>query len=430
LNWFQSLGASLFGLNDYITEQWGTDIFMLDPNADFTNFTNDKLKVLAVFSNPAVLKVFKLQCDMFSMGEVYVYRNGKPVATDPFITLINNPNPFQQKSQFLWDYMFWKMIGNAYCYVDSDSAMSDTNKLYMLDSSKMIFPADMNQYKDRIVLSKATELAINDIPIAYNYSNGTFDSFKWGRITHIPDLSNGNGNWFRGNSTIDALYQIIANSKASAKSKNITVRYAGKYMVAGQQDPNNVQQLPLSSEEQQSIESKMNGIKNVHAVKSMIDIKRFVESSAVIGDLDKSYWDDYFKVGSLFGIPRDVLEASLSGSTYENQEIARGAHVDYTLQPAGDQFMNALTKRFGYTTKSIVISWDHLPFTNAGAKLKAQADLFVSQALINFMKAGVKVEEINHILDTEFTELNYDTANASAGQTNSSATDQGSNQQQ
>ncbi len=411
MNWFQSLGASLFGLNSYITEQWGSDLFMLDPNADFTNFTNDKLKLQAIFSNPAVLKVFKLQCDMFSLGEVYVYRNGKALENDPFLNLINNPNPFQQKQQFLWDYMFWKMVGNAYCYVDSDSAQSETNKLYMLDSSKMLFPAEMNKYKDRLVLSSALEQIINDLQITYTYSIGDQQQIKWGRISFIPDLSNGQGNWFRGQSTIDALYQIIANSKASPQSKNITVRYAGKYMVAGQQDPNNVTQLPMSDPEKQDIETKMNGYKSVHAVKSMIDIKRFVESSAVIGDLDKSYWDDYFKVGSLYGIPRDVLEASLDGSTYENQEIARGAHVDYTLRPAGNQLMNALSKRFGYTTKSIQMSWDHLPFTQASEMNKARSDLFLSQALINFMKAGVKIDEINYTLDTEFTTLNYDTAN-------------------
>jgi len=422
MNWFQSIAASIFGLNDYI-EQWGpNDMFMLDPNADFTNFSNDRLKVAAVFSNPAVLKVFKLQCDMFSMGEVYVYRNGKIVPNDPFITLINNPNPFQQKSQFLWDYMFWKMIGNAYCYVDSDSAQSTTNKLYMLDSYKMVFPAEMNKYRDMIVLSSATEKLINELIINYRYSGGDSQQIKWGRITHVPDLSNGTGNWFRGSSTIDAIYQIIANGRAGAGSKNITLRFAGKYMVAGKADPNNILQSPLHEDEKKDIETKMNGTKSVHAVKSMIDIKRFVEQSAVIEDLDKSYWDDYFKVGSLFGIPRDVLEASLKGSTYENQEIARGAHVDYTLQPAGDQLMNAFTKRFGYSTKSIVISWDHLPFTQASAKLKAQGQLFLSQALINFMKAGVKIDEINSTLDTEFTHLDYATINAVPVQAGTSKT--------
>lgn len=427
MNWFQQLGVSLFGLNDYIFEQWDNgDYFMLDPNADFTNFTNDKLKIQAVFSNPAVLKVFKLQCDMFSMGEVYVYRNGKSLENDPFLNLINNPNPFQQKSQFLWDYMFWKMIGNSYLLVDSDSIQSDTNKMYWMDSSKMTFPTSFNKWRDRFILSQASLKEINDSIIHYRYADGGEEKIKWGRITHISDLTNGNGNWFKGASCIDALYQIIANSKASPRSKNITTRYAGKYMVAGKQDPNNVNELPMAEQEKQDIEQKMNGVKNVHAVKSMIDIKRFVESGAIIGELDAAYWDDYFKVGSLFGIPRDVLEASLKGATYENQEVARGAHVDYTLQPSANLLCNALAKRFGYSTKSIVISWDHLPFTKAMAKQKAETDKITSEALLNFMKAGVKLDEINTTLDTNFTELDYEPAKR-ANTTSQNTTGSGQN---
>lgn len=410
-----------------VTEQWGNDIFLFDPNADFTNFTNDKLKIAAVFSNPAVLKVFKLQCDMFSQGEVYVYRNGKVFENDPFLTLINNPNPFQQKSQWLWDAMFYKMIGNVYCYVDSNSVTAESNKLYIMDSGKMLFPAEMNKYKDMLVLSKATQNIIDRLQITYTYSDGGTQQIAWGNISHVPDLSNGTGNWFKGQSCIDALYQIIANSKASPSSKNITVRYAGKYMVAGQADPNDVNKLPLGSDEQLSIEQKMNGRKTVHAVKSMVDIKRFVENGAVIGELDASYWDDYFKVGSMFGIPRDVLEASLKGATYENQEIARSAHVDYTLQPFGNQLMGALAKRFGYTTKSIQMSWDHLPLARAKAKQKAETDKINSEALLNYMKAGVKLDEINSTLDTNFSELDYEPAKR-ANQTGANSQNTNSNQ--
>lgn len=426
MNWIQSLGASLFGLQPYMAETWGSDIFLLDPKSEFDSGQTDLFKLNAVFNNPAVLKVFKLQCDMFSQACIYVYnKDGVSKKNDPFLRLIENPNPFQQKSQFLWDYMFWKMLGNAYCYADSD-VPSDNNKLYFLDSSKMTFPDAMRKYQDMIVLSNDTMNKINDIEIEYRYSAGDTTKFKWGKITHIADLSSGTGNWFRARSVINSLYEIIANSRHSVSSKNINVRYAGKYMVAGESDPSNITQMPLGEGEKQDIEQKMNGVKTVHAFKSMIDIKRFVEQSAIIGDLDKSYWDDYFKIGSLYGIPGEVLEAfTKGGATYENQEKARGAHVDYTLAPAGEQLANAFEKRFGYTDKDIVFSWDHLPFTQVFAKDKATTDKLKSEALINYMKAGVTIDEINATLDTEFTELNYDTANKANNNTGQAGADQG-----
>lgn len=421
MNWFQNLGASIFGLNKYLDESvtGPDDYFILDPNSDFGQYSTDALKIGVVFNNPAVLKVFKLQCDMFSLGKVYVYRKGKSIEDDPFLDLINNPNPFQQRSQFLWDYMFWKMIGNAYCYVDSDSVLSESNKLYFLDSSKIQFPDKLREYKDRLIFSKEAERMINDQEITYTYEGNTAqEKIKWGKISHVSDLSNGTGNWFKGRSTIDALYEIISNSKASVKSKNINVRYLGKYMVAGQADPKDVTKTPLGDQEKQDIESKMNSRKVVHAVKSMIDIKRFVERADVIGALDASYWDDYFKIGSEFGIPRDVLEASLKGATYDNQQEARGAHVEYTLSPAGEQLMNSFNKRFGYKNKTILMSWDHLSFMQVFAKRKAETDKIKSDTLLNLMKAGVKEEEINSFLDTEFTELDYEPAKRSTTSNN------------
>lgn len=423
MNWLQNLGASLFGFQQRAESITGPDdYFILDPKADFSQFTSDAAKLMVVFTNPAVLKVFKLQCDMFSLGEVYVYQDGKSQKTDPFLNLIKNPNPFQQKSQFLWDYMFWKMIGNAYCYVDSDNAKSETNKLYFLDVCKMSFPDQLNRYKDKLIFSNAAVKAINDLEITYTYSDGSTDKIKWGKISHVSDLSNGTGNWFKGRSTIDALYEIISNSKWSIKSKNINVRYAGKFMVAGQQDPSDVTALPMSDPEKRDIETKMNGRKVVHAVKSMVDIKRFVEQASIVGELDASYWDDYFKIGSEFGIPRDVLEASLKGATYDNQQEARGAHVEYTLSPAGNQLMNLFNKRFGYTDKTILMSWDHLSFMQIFAKRKAETANLTSKTLLNLMKAGVKKEEINSLLDTEFTELDYEPAKRATANNNSQQT--------
>lgn len=419
MNWLQNFGASIFGLDKYLhTEQWGADTFLLDPACDFSHITSDAAKLKAVFTNPAVLKVFKLQCDMFSLGEVYVYRDGKPKKNDPFLNLINNPNPFQQKSQFLWDYMFWKMIGNSYCYVDSDNAASESNKMYFLDPSKMTFPDQMRMYRDKLILSRAAENSINDLEITYTYDDGSSTKIKWGKIAHIADLSNGTGDWFKGRSTVDAIYEVISNNREATKSKNINVRYSGKYMVAGQADPKDVAKLPMSNTEQTDIETKVNGPKTVHAIKSMIDLKRFVENAEIIGELDASYWDDYFKIGSLFSIPREVLEASLKGATYENQEKARGAHVDYTLSPAGNQFMNLFNKRFGYENKTILMSWDHLPFMQVFAKEKAETDKIKADTLLLLMKAGVKLEEINTLLDTEFTELDYEPAKRSTQTTN------------
>lgn len=421
MGYFNNLWQSLWGLERWDADGDGQDdFFIFDPSADFSEFSTDLRKIQAVFSNPAVLKVFKLQCDMYSLSKTYVYRDSKSLNNDPVLNTLKNPNPFQSEEQFKWDYMFWKMIGNAYCYIDSDSPSSDTNKLYFLDPSKIQWPDKLRQYKDKIVLSDALLKEINDCELLYTYDDGSAMKIKWGRVCHVSDLTNGTGNWFKGRSTIDALHEIIANSKESIRSKNVNVRYAGKYMVAGKNDVNDVTKIPLGDKEKFDIERKTNSRKTVTAVKSMVDIKRFVETASIVGELDESYFSDYFKIGQVFGIKKDVLDASLKGSTFENQAEATGSYVEFTLAPSANLFYSRLAKRFSYTTKEIVTSWDHLSFMQLFEKRRAETVKIKSETLLTLMKAGVKIEEINVILDTNFTILDYEAAQRTsiAGQQN------------
>ena len=381
----------------------------LNGTAEYNDYSNDIKKLNAIFTNPALLKVIALQCDLFSLGQVYVYKDGKEVENDPFLTMLKKPNMFQYQSQFLWDVMFWNMVGNTYNYCES-KIVSDDNNLYILENNKMHFSDEMLRLKDKIVLSKASKKKIDEMIIEYQYADGTGDKFKWANIIHMPDLTNGAGNWFRGASRIDALYKIISNSEASMDALNINIRYSGKFMVAGQADPDNVDHMPMSETEKKDIETKMNGRKTVHAVKSMIDIKRFVENIASL-KLDEITLSQYFLIGTAYGIPKDVLEAFNSG-TYENQEKARGAFVSYCLQPKGKLFFEGHADFFGYTElgKTIVIDWEHLPFMQVFAKERAETGKIKSETLLNLMKAGVALEEINQELDTHYTELDYEAA--------------------
>lgn len=370
----------------------------------FTKHISEQRKLEIVFESPAVLKVFALQCDLFSLGQVYVYEDEKEQKNDPFLELLKKPNPFQSGSQFLWDYMFWLMIGNDYCYVDS-KFVDFNNVLYHLETPKITFPPEMDRMKDKLLMSQDSLQSLN---ITYTYSDGTTKEIPWSQIIHTPDLSNGTGNWFKGSSRLDALYKIVTNSESSLDAKNVNLNYSKKFMVAGQADPNNTTQMPMSEAEKKSIEDKMNGRRNVYAVKTMIDIKRFVSDMAAL-ELDSSYFSDAYKVGNLFGIPRDVLELYLEGgSTYENQEKARAAHASYSLQPKGNNFFDSFANYFGYSGKKIIIDWEHLPFMQVNAKTRAEVDQIKSATLLNLMRAGVKLQEINKMLDLTLTELDYE----------------------
>jgi len=375
----------------------------------FNNYTDDIRKLQVVFSNPALLKVFCLQCDLFAMGKVYAYKDGKDIGADPALDLLSNPNPFQNEAQLKWDFMFWKMMGTSNVYLDSNIVERESNKIYMLENQKLEFPLSLQRKADKLVFSKAAENELFDTILTYRYSDGETINIPLRKVMIFSDLTNGVGNWFKSNSRIDSLYKIIANSEASLDSENINIRYSGKFLVAGASDPNNVTQMPLSKEEQKDAESIIdNPRKSVQAVKTMVDIKRFVENMGAL-KLNEKYLAAFFLIGTAYNIPRDVLEAYASG-TYENQEKARGAHVGYTLQPAADELMNELSSRFGYlkTGKRLVMSWDHMPFMQVFEKDRAETKSKNAATFVNLIKNGVPLLEVNEYLDTNFTKANAD----------------------
>lgn len=377
----------------------------------FNDYFADVKKIETVFSSPALLKVICMQCDLFSLGKIYVYdENDVEIEDDPAEERFDNPNPFQSRSQFLWDLMFWNMIGNAYCYIDSDIPTNESMKMYFLDNSKMRFPDKILQNSDKLIFSKAGVKDFTDAMIDYVYQDGTKIQIPLSKITILHDLSNGVGNWYKSPSRIDALYKIITNSEVALDATNINIRYTGKFLVSGQQDPNDVSRLPMSEIEKQDIETKVNGKKQVHAVKSMIDIKRFVENLGNL-KLPEIYTSQYYLIGSMYGIPKDVMEAYLqNGATYENQEKAVGRHISYTLQPKGNDFFESVGKRWGYAEqgKEICISWDHLPFMQVFEKDRMALKQQQITTFQSMMKLNIPLQEINEFLDTNFSNASYE----------------------
>lgn len=405
MGWFSQ---GFFGLFNRGFNAFGANtVKFLNPVASFNSYGTEKMKIEAVFTHPAVLKVFALNCDIASLGEIYVYKDGKEVESDPILDRFENPNPFQTKQQYLWDYTFWNMIGTAYLFTVDRGNESQYSKQYFLDSSKMEWPQKLQNDCDKIVLSKSAENELLNQEITYRYNDGGSIKIKIKDLSIFSDLTNGVGNWFKSPSRIDALYKVISNSEASLDSANINIRFAGKYMVSGTSDPENVAQLPLTETEKQDIETKMNGEKNVHAIKSMIDVKRFVENIANL-KLDESYMNAYYIIGSMFGIPRDLLEAYVKdGSKFNNQAVALSRHITYTLQPKMNNLANDRTKKLGLAEqgKKLVISYDHLPVMQADEKETAETKRIKSETLLNMQKAGASIQEINEFLDTNFTEL-------------------------
>jgi len=387
---------SLFNFSQPISAErdtagnWFYSLFSSKDN--FKNIISEKDKLDLILKNPASLKVFKLNCDLFSLGKVYSSKDGKLLEPNILKQLQPKPNKHQTWNQFKWDYMFYSMLGTAYLWRSNNTNLqSSETKFYWLNPAKMEFSKSLLEKLDKMTLSQSSYNELERETIKYRFEDGTKITIPLSQITPFFDLSNSvSGNWYKGNSAIDALYKVIVNNNETLTSQNINLRYSAKFGVTGQQDPNNISQIPMSNIEKNDIESKVNGSKSVHAFKSKVDINRFVSDIANL-KLDDQYLNQYFVIGSMYGIPRDVLEANIKGgSTYENQEKATGKHISYALQPKGDDLFEWFA---GFTGIEMKISWRHLPFMQVFERDRAEVNKMKAETLKILIDSGIEPKE-------------------------------------
>lgn len=382
-----------FGLN---FNHFGTNVFSGEEYRTYSRVEMLKL----VLTNPAFLKVMALQCDTFSMGKFYSYdKKGKEVEGSRFIEMLNDGRI--KKSQFLFDYMFWNMIGNVWIGA-KDLTFEQFTSVHILNPLWLELPPVL-QYR-KILFSKEAVQERGKINVPYRNSAQTID-FKFNELLHFTDLSNTMTESVEGWSRLDALYKIVINSEGALMANKINTDFARKFLVSGTVDAMDTSKRMLGKDEKDDIEKKILGPKSVHAVKSMIEIKRFVEDMKKL-ELNKGYLEDYFLIGNMYNIPRDVLEA-FNSSTYENQEKARASHVYYTLEPKGEDLCQGL-KSFLGEENDLVLSFDHLPFVQVMEIEREKARTQKITNLEKLLSIGVDQKEALNYLDLDFKPFEYE----------------------
>lgn len=345
---------------------------MLSSSTALGKIIPDTDKLRAVSNNPGLLKVISLDCDIFSLGKINQYQDDKLKQVDFLYSVKKKPNFRQSWTQFNWDYKFWLNIyGTAYLYNPTDShILSDNNSIQWLNPCLIQWDSSIVNKLKAFIFSNATWKDLMKSTVTYRFENGESKLIKLSEIVPFYDLTNaGSENPMKGISRIDALYKVIKNSELALDAKGINLEFSQKFLVSGQQDPENVTQLPMTEDEKVDIETKIRSSKKVHAIKSMIDIKRFVEDIGKL-KIDESFYNDYFMFGTMFNIPRDILEANLRGSTYENQEKSMARLIEYCEAPKGQMLTDWFESQ--YDLQDIRMSWSHLMFNQVFEKERAE----------------------------------------------------------
>lgn len=363
---------------------------------NFISFRSEYEKLMYAVKNPAFLKVASLQCDTFSLGKFELRQKGEKVESHPLIELLKNPNFYQETSDFLWEWMFWLMLGSSPIRATANNFNSLTPPLLIpLEPMNLDFPKISNP---KTILTRETFESNREEYFKYHVGSGKVLNIPGYDMIVKNDLGIDSG---IKASRIEALMKIIQNNENAIDSQNINIRYAGRFMISGQSDVDDVTVLPMGQDEKEDIERKSLSRRPVEAVKSMIQIQKYVKDKMFL-TLGESFLQTYQQIGSMYGIPKDVLEAFKS-STFENQEKAMGRQVTYTLEPKARMLCGAILNHFEMNKEfTLELKYDHLPFMQVFEIERMERKEKTIDIFSKLRALGVSVEQANEYLGTNF----------------------------
>lgn len=354
----------------------------------------------AVMNNPAVLINFRLISDLGSLGRVHSFKGNVINQTDFLYTIRKKPNYFQSWEQFFKDYYYWVNMGTAYLY-DSTTANipSDVDQLYWLHPHRLEFSPEQKKALGGLIDGKSDYRKLMSSQVTYHQPNGSKKQIPLAHVKPFFSLSNGlSGNWFEGDSFLDALYKIIANSDSSLDSLGTNLKYSQKFGVSAKTDKQNLNDFPtMGDTEKSDVEQKIASKKEVTVSKSPLNIEPFVKNLSNL-KLDEIFLTQYFIIGKTLGIPRDVSEAYLSGgATFENQDKSFIKFISTGLQPLGDMLVAHFMDSWKF--EDLQITWKHLP---AYQSVKNEQETSRKTALENLkiaMELGLDDKEKQRLLN-------------------------------
>jgi len=319
------------------------------------NFKDEQQKLETVLSNPACLKVLTFIADTYSQVKIDEWKGDKLVLKDFLYSVQKTPNDWQTWTDLHWDVSFWRSLGNAYIYKQNDV-------VYCLNPFGIELTSNQNKKLQQLTFSKYGENSRRNIlkgSFKYRNANGENSTLELKNVYVLNDLSGGiSGNWFKGNSRLDSLYQVVKNSELALQSKGINLDFSGKFFANGQYN-GSTDTRPMGEDEQKSIQDKLLSKLKVFATKSKVDIKQLVSNLKDL-KLDEAYIADLTIIGNMYGLSKDVLDVVAKGSTFENKEKSVGSFVDYTLMPKVVQHTDLYEVLF--EKEDLRGSFKHLPF--------------------------------------------------------------------
>jgi len=340
---------------------------------------------------PALLYVSNLFAQ--ARFEVASASTGKPIDNHWLIKLLNTPNYYQTRIDFLEAIQFMKIArGSVVIYKKMISGFNEPDSLYVLDP-KLI------TYADNFIspMSYSDKGTVANQYVTYDKDGPQEKRIKFDHLIYLYDLPNGMNkrNFFENASRMDGLKQTLYNTKDSEIAKNIILKSNGKEMISA--DGNDG--YPLDEDEQAEAQNMFNighGLSRTRS-RSFITTKNVKWKSLHIALRDLGL-DDSIKVDgniiyTALHIPKDILSLEAKKTTYNNYRESMTSYIQNDTQAQNNDFVASLQVSLLDPSEILKGSYEHLPVMQFLEKEKYEAISSRAKALNDLINTGIPEDE-------------------------------------
>lgn len=303
------------------------------------------------------------------------------------LKLLERPNPLQSQNEWLSNYRKQYLVyGNQFLYKNITTALSNYPTTLF-----NISPRYMSPYLSGKVFD---QLKIEDIILYYEYAEANSQKKKYDPkdilYTKITDLDNP----IIGVSPLTSLRLPLSNTKLAYDYRNIIMGEKGAIGILSNQSKDSMGAIPLRKEEKEAIQNAyLNnygigaGQQRIHITEASLNWQPMTYPTK---DLLLFEEVDANKLTIVDHFGSNINLFSSKNQTYENVRNAIKQVYQDTIQPAADQFLQALSKFIGLDDNyRLVATYEHIPILQDDEEMKAQTTQTYVNTISQLVTSGI-----------------------------------------
>jgi len=288
-------------------------------------------------------------------------KNGEPIKNSEFVNLLENPNIYQSRNEFLFQWFIQRSVySGTFMFNLYGSELQDVpSALWNLSPSRMSIHRTGKIWRQ-------TEL--EGIISGYTFKTDTDnnDNFTTDEIIQfsMPDTDDP----IMGHSPLEALRMEISNIRAALGYRNTILTKKGAIGVWSSDAKDTMGSITLTKDEEDKLNKQL--VRNYgigdHQSSIAISSKALKWNPSTYPTKDLMLFEEIdaglMTIIDMYGGNKNMFALGSKDSTFENVAMGERQAYQNTLIPIADDFGNGLAKRWGLLEKgeTLRLNYDHV----------------------------------------------------------------------